>query len=210
MDEIIQDVAKCRLLKDIRLCEGDSEAASDLVSTVFEGLISCTLSISVIASASVLGLVSHLTTLTSVIIVGNDDNKTADAAAAVVRDTSTMFQDTSIIKWLHMIPRICPKLQLLSFEPIVCDIDAIEARQWACTDLRELRLRFKDLDTAPLVYRCVKQLCDWRQAGAAAFTQPMETDSVAIRVSRHLIKFKHLRIIWIGASEDHYLPPSKI
>ncbi|KAF9900750.1 hypothetical protein EC991_006923 [Linnemannia zychae] len=210
MDTIIKDVAKCQHLKDIRLGDGTWDVASDLVSTVFEDLVSCTLSTQIIASSTILGLVSHLNTLTSVIIVGNSSTKTADDAATVVRDSSTIFQDTMITKWLYMIPRLCLNLQLLSLEPIVCDIEAIEARPWVCKDLRELRLRVKDLDSAPLVHRSVKQLCDWRLAGTAAFLQPIDTDSIAIRVSRHMIKFKQLRVVWFGPFGDHNLPPSKV
>ncbi|KAG0374659.1 hypothetical protein BGX24_010113 [Mortierella sp. AD032] len=182
---ILRDIAKCRSLKDIRFSQGDSKTTSNLISHVLDGLISCTLSIQLLASTTIPGLVSHLNTLTSITITGNNTTET----------TATIIQDASTTKWLQLIPRLCLHLQLLSFEPVVYDIEVIEARQWTCLNLRELRVRFKDLDTLQQIDRCVKQVRFWRQEASASLTQPWDTDTIPIRVAQYMLKFKRLRIV---------------
>ncbi|KAG0296144.1 hypothetical protein BGZ97_004625 [Linnemannia gamsii] len=189
-----QDITRyCPHLKNIRIYHGDSATASDLLAEAFVGLESCTLSHKLFDASTILGLIAHQDSLTSVSIT----------------NAGVIIQDESSLKCLYMIPRLCRRLQFLSMESIAYEIERVESRKWVCKDLRELRVRFKGLDTPNEIDGCLKQLCSMRQSGVTSLAQPMAPDAIVTRIAHHLLQFKQLRTVWLG-SKDYYLPLSPI
>ncbi|KAF9910606.1 hypothetical protein EC991_006165 [Linnemannia zychae] len=114
---------------------------------------------------------------------------------------------------LQAIPRSCAQLQRLNLHPFEFDMDVIECKEWACKDLRKLRMRVKGLDTKEQILRAIalwRAGC-WRRrqkkaAGPSAITpeeqlkeDQLEADqSIEARVARHLLKFEQLHCVWLG------------
>ncbi|KAG0374658.1 hypothetical protein BGX24_010112 [Mortierella sp. AD032] len=182
-----QDICRfCPILKDIRFDQGDPATTSALLAKTFEGLESCTLSTQVLAASTVLGLIAHQDSLTSIAVT----------KSIIGGDTETL-KDASTMQWLYMIPLLCPHLQILSLEPFICDIDEIENHNWACGDLQELRVRVKGLDDPQDIKACLKQVCLQKRVCQDAVVFKDKATVVA-RVAQYLLQFKRLRIICLG------------
>ncbi|KAF9099856.1 hypothetical protein BGX29_006907 [Mortierella sp. GBA35] len=189
---IRQDVAlQCPLLKDIRLVDGLSDTASDLLVNIFNSLESCNISSHFLSSSTVLGLVAHQDTLTSFTITN-----------------ASTFQDTSSMQWFYFIPKLCLHLRILSVEPLVCEMEAIEKHKWVCKDLKGLRIRILRLESVQNIDGCLKQVELLRRAGLPPTTTRPEKilGTTSSRVSHHLLQFKKLTTVRLG-SKDYYLTP---
>ncbi|KAF9146269.1 hypothetical protein BGX30_002525 [Mortierella sp. GBA39] len=178
----------CPLLKTVTFGSDVTEAISTLLLNNFKDLQSCTLSAKALAMSTALGLVSHLDSLTTVRFTGK-------------------AQNSASIQLLSVIVKLCRNLQVLSFESLVCDVEAVEKSRWGCKDLRELRVRFKGLDTPHDIDGCLGKLCAMRRTGGIVVTRPIEMGTISTQVFQHLFQFKKLRTVWLG-TKDYYLPPS--
>ncbi|KAG0061310.1 hypothetical protein BGZ89_011576 [Linnemannia elongata] len=166
----------------------NTEAMSALLLKNFKALESCTLPAKTLAMSTTLGLVSHLESLTTIRITGE-------------------IQDATSTQLLSVIMKLCRNLQVLSFESLVCDVEAVESYPWGCKELEELRVRFKGLDTPQDIDGCIKKLCSSRRSSGIIVTRPMDTDTISSRVAQYLLQFKQLRTVWLGG-RDYYLPRS--
>ncbi|OAQ21997.1 hypothetical protein K457DRAFT_143634 [Linnemannia elongata AG-77] len=180
----------CPLLKTITFgsYDTDTEAMSALLLSNFKDLESCTLPAKTLVMSTTLGLVSLVDSLTTIRITGD-------------------AQDATTTRFLSVIMKLCRNLQVLSFETLVYDVEAVEKSQWKCKDLRELRVRFKGLDTPQKIDGCIKKLCSSRRSGGIALTRRKDVDMISTRVVQHLLQFKKLRTLWLG-TEGYYLPCS--
>ncbi|KAG0282739.1 hypothetical protein BGZ96_000170, partial [Linnemannia gamsii] len=120
----------------------------------------------------VLGLISHLSTLTSIII----NDKCVDDAA---------------MRWLFLIPKCCSHLKVLSMQELVLDMANVKEHEWKCRDLRDLGVRFKGLEDAQLIYGCIIDVCSQRQRSYRTST----ADSIPAQVCRHLLQFNKLATV---------------
>ncbi|KAG0281532.1 hypothetical protein BGZ96_001099 [Linnemannia gamsii] len=185
----------CPQLKTITFGTEGTEPISRLLVNTFDTLESCTISGECLTASTALGLISHKDTLTSIII---KDRSPRD----------------DWMHWFHVIPRLCLHLQVLSLEPLEFDSETLDSFQWGCKDLRELRVRFKNLgdigeySVSSDVDECLMQLCDWRRfGGGAALVRFKERETIKTRICHYLFQFKKLRTVWLG-TKDYYLPPS--
>ncbi|KAF9127948.1 hypothetical protein BGW39_005459 [Mortierella sp. 14UC] len=186
----------CPVLKDIRFDRGDPATASALLANTFKILESCTLSTQVLAASTVLGLVAHRDSLTSISIT--------KIPTDLIRGSDALC-DALSVQWLYMIPRLCHRLQVLSLGSFVCEIDEIENHDWVCADLRELRICVRGLTSAQNVEACLKQVCVQRRACGADVTRPRKEETTVGRVAQHLLQFKHLKTVCLG-TQVYYLP----
>ncbi|KAF9539442.1 hypothetical protein EC957_005401 [Mortierella hygrophila] len=175
----------CPLLKTVTFGSDDADAISALLLNNFKDLKSYTLSAKTLAMSTALGLVSHLDSL------------------AIIRFTGEV-QDATSMQLLSVIVKLCHNLQVLSFESLVCDVEAVEKSRWGCKGLRELRVRFNGLDTPEDIDDCLKKLCVMRGSGSIGSTRHLDKDTVSTRVVQHLLQFKQLGTVWLGA-KDYYL-----
>ncbi|KAF9154794.1 hypothetical protein BG015_011976 [Linnemannia schmuckeri] len=188
---IRQEVSqRCPFLKDI-LFDKDSDTASYLFAKTFQGLKSCTLPALAISS-TVLGIVTHRNSLTSV---------------SVMKTTDAFVHFASTLQWLYMIPKLCQHLQVLDLGSFYWNIDEVEGTEWACTGLQELRVGFYGLDAPQDIDGCLKKLCITRRSGGAVVIRPLEMNTIITRVIQHLLQFKELRTVCLG-TKDYYLPHS--
>ncbi|KAG9061048.1 hypothetical protein KI688_007677 [Linnemannia hyalina] len=181
----------CPLLNHIEFNDGDSAMASYLLANTFAGLESCYLVDTIIDSSTVLGLVTHRNSLTSVSVM----------ATSIV---DVDYRPTTV-DWLYMIPRFCQHLQVLDLDSYLLEIDEIEGHEWVCEGLQELRVQFKGLNTPQDIDGSLKKLCDMRRSDGIALIRPMGKDTISTRVVQHLLQFKQLRTVWLG-TEDYYIP----
>ncbi|KAH7034405.1 hypothetical protein BKA57DRAFT_476086 [Linnemannia elongata] len=178
----------CPFLKTVAFKSSNTEAMSALLLKNFKALESCTLPAKTLAMSTTLGLVSHLESLTIIRITGE-------------------IQDATSTHLFSVIMKLCRNLQVLSFESLVCDVEAVERYPWGCKELEELRVRFKGLDTPQDIDGCIKKLCSSRRSSGIIVTRPMDTDTISSRIAQYLLQFKQLRTVWLGG-RDYYLPRS--
>lgn len=106
---------------------------------------------------------------------------------------------------LQLIPRKCSRLRVLDLHFFEMEMDAVERGEWACKDLRLLRVRVKGLDTKDKILKAIelwRAECRRRRKEKAATVMEMEEDvtdlSIEARVARHLLKFEKLSSVWLG------------
>ncbi|KAG0374657.1 hypothetical protein BGX24_010111 [Mortierella sp. AD032] len=192
-----RDISKyCPSLRVIQFGQGDFTTASDLLANTFNGLESCILPARVLSASTVLALISHQNTLTSVSITGT-----------AIEDNASTTQYSSTLDSLYMIPRLCPNLQVLCLKYIVIKVEDIEGIEWACKGLWKLRVRFKGLDSPQDIDACCKEVCTSkrRRGGPKVIHLRHVGDTISTPVHDHLLQFKQLRTLWLG-TKDYYLP----
>ncbi|KAF9189321.1 hypothetical protein BGZ50_000844 [Haplosporangium sp. Z 11] len=135
----------------------DSGSVSKLLSGIFYNLWSIkfcepeeTLQMNVLTSILV-----HNDTLRSLVIT---------PAIQADKEKEPAYQQQANDRAILLVPRICRKLQVLSFESVVMDMDLIEDHEWACKDLRELRLKIKGLESPAEIDGCLEQFVALRGA----------------------------------------------
>ncbi|KAF9146270.1 hypothetical protein BGX30_002526 [Mortierella sp. GBA39] len=177
----------CPDLRTITFGKEDADLISNLLINTFQKVESCTLFSENLTPSTALGLIAHQVTLTSVTIKG-------------------VMNDSTWTQWFHMIPRLCTNLQVLSLVSLEFDSKTLDTFQWGCKDLRELRVRFQDLNDNWDIDECLRQLCDWRRFGGGASVRDKHKMYAEDRVCQFLFQFKCLRTVWLG-TKDCYMPP---
>ncbi|KAF9279135.1 hypothetical protein BGZ88_000158 [Linnemannia elongata] len=166
----------CPRLKTLRFDQvDDADKLSDLLLDSFIELESCTFSAKNLSNSMVLSLVSHLNTLTTIIIT----------------DKCT---DAETMRWLYLIPKSCSRLRVLSIRDLVLDMAIVKQHEWSCEDLTELHVRFEGLEDTQFIYGCIKDMCSRRQ-------RPYRItpgDSISTQVSNHLLGFYRLTTVSLG------------
>ncbi|KAF9536825.1 hypothetical protein EC957_009595 [Mortierella hygrophila] len=166
----------CPRLKTLRFDQvGNTDKLSDLLLDSFIEPESCTFSAKNLSNSMVLSLISHLDTLTTIIIT----DKCTDAA---------------VIRWLYLIPKSCLRLKVLSMRDLVLDIESVKEHEWRCEELTELHVRFKGLEDAQLIDGCIKDVCNRRQLRERSLQ-----DYISSQVSNHLLEFIMLTTVSLGS-----------
>ncbi|KAG0296143.1 hypothetical protein BGZ97_004624 [Linnemannia gamsii] len=181
----------CPHFKTVTFATESTEIMKDLLLNSFNDLESCTLSSKNLEISTALGLLSHLDSMTSLTIT---DDK----------------QDKEVTQMVFLIVKLCRNLQVLSIESIVCDVEIVEKARWACQDLRELRVRFKGLDSPRDIEGCIRQVCGQRRSGRdeTYVSRSLDQGSILGRIAQFLLQFKQLKTVWLG-TKNIYLPPSR-
>ncbi|KAG9068325.1 hypothetical protein KI688_010591 [Linnemannia hyalina] len=166
----------CPRLKTLRFDQvGNTDKLSDLLLDSFIEPESCTFSAKNLSNSMVLSLISHLDTLTTIIIT----DKCTDAAA---------------IRWLYLIPKSCLRLKVLSMRDLILDMETVKEHEWRCEELTELHVRFKRLEDAQLIDGCIKDICNRRQ-----LRRRSPQDYMSSQVSNHLFGFIMLTTVSLGS-----------
>ncbi|KAG0308619.1 hypothetical protein BGZ97_013317 [Linnemannia gamsii] len=147
----------CPLLKTLSFQSEEAEVMSTMLLGSFDRLTSCTLPAKSLIMSTTLGLISHLDSLVTITITGE-------------------INEAAQMQWVLLIFKLCRNLQVLSFESLVCDIESVENCWWGCPDLRELRVRFKGLDTPPDIEGCLKQKLRTVWLGTKDYYLPPSSD----------------------------------
>jgi hypothetical protein len=135
---------------------------------------------------------------------------TLDLENEAVAAVSDHFQASS--RFLQLIPRGCPQLEVFDLHSHEMDIDAVEQSEWACKNLRSLRCRVKGLDTKEKILKSIElwRAGCWRRRQKEVATpvsveeeqdldeQDLEESTIEVRVARHLLKFEKLSEVWLG------------
>ncbi|KAF8947963.1 hypothetical protein BGZ47_007101 [Haplosporangium gracile] len=112
-------------------------------------------------------------------------------------------------RFIQLIPRCCPVLEVLDLYGHEMDMDAVEQSRWVCKDLKSLRIRIKGLNTKEKILKAIalwRKGC-WRgwqeKAGTLVEKEEQEEQdgtelSIEARVARHLLKFDKLWWVWLG------------
>ncbi|KAF9134227.1 hypothetical protein BGW39_007698 [Mortierella sp. 14UC] len=148
----------------------------------------------------IMGILLHQTTMR--VVKHFDVNIDFESAGKVV-SVSSHFQGLS--RFLQLIPRCCSKLEDMDLHGYEMDIDDIERGEWVCKDLRELRIRAKDLDTKSKILGAIAlwHAGCWRRwqakaGGPEVFDEQVSLDQpVEARVARHRLKFDKLWTVWL-------------
>ncbi|KAF9146640.1 hypothetical protein BGX30_011832 [Mortierella sp. GBA39] len=166
----------CPRLKTLRFDQvGNTDKLSDLLLDSFIEPESCTFSAKNLSNSMVLSLISHINTLTTIIIT----DKCTDAAA---------------IRWLYLIPKSCLRLRVLSMRDLVLDMETVKEHEWRCEELTELHVRFKGLEDAQLIHGCIKDVCCRRHLQYHA----NPGSSISSQVSNHLFGLFMLTTVSLG------------
>ncbi|KAG0217760.1 hypothetical protein BGX33_009639 [Mortierella sp. NVP41] len=107
---------------------------------------------------------------------------------------------------LQLIPRHCSQLETLDLHLQEMEIGEIEMSEWACKNLRTLRIRIKGLDTKDKILKTIalwRAGCwrHWQKATGdpgSVDEQGKSNQSIEARVARHLLKFDKLGKVWLG------------
>ncbi|KAG0003554.1 hypothetical protein BGZ80_003521 [Entomortierella chlamydospora] len=192
----------CPHLKTLETNFTPSLLLNHLILDVFSGLTGLMFDYREISSNIILALLRtpsnwvHLSTYTD--LIGSYDHHKEDGVAEV----KDHFQSSSWM--LQSVVRSCPKLETFRFPNHEMDMDEIELSPWACTNLSDLRVRIKGLDTRDKIERT---LARWRnrklqESLDTATEDPESIDwegtSIEARAVRHLLQFDKLETVWLG------------
>ncbi|KAH7053599.1 hypothetical protein BKA57DRAFT_454060 [Linnemannia elongata] len=168
----------CPRLKTLRFDQvDDTKKLSDLLLDSFIGPESCTFSAKNLSNSMVLTLISHLNTLTTIIIT----------------DKCTVAET---MRWLYLIPKSCSRLRVLSMRDLVLNIATVKQHAWSCKELTQLHVRFEGLEDVQLIDRCIKYMCDRRQGHCRVNAE----NSILSQVSNHLLGFQMLTMLSLGTN----------
>ncbi|KAG0220422.1 hypothetical protein BGX33_000097 [Mortierella sp. NVP41] len=171
-----------------------SDEVEILLDRVFARLEYCNSGYQCLNSATLIGLLRHQETLTSIDMI----------QPSTVIQPDTPDSNPSAKKLVALNLRSCRRLLSFSIPKHQVDIATAETYDWVCNDLRALRVRFQGLETASAIDGCLDQLVARKSVGAGAGLSH-EGNSVGERVCRVLLRFKKFKTVWLG-NKDYYLP----
>ncbi|KAF9091763.1 hypothetical protein BGX23_004862 [Mortierella sp. AD031] len=183
----------CPYLTRVGIYSGSDEVEI-LLDRVFARLEYCNSGYQCLNSATLIGLLGHQETLTSIDMI----------QPSTVIQPDTPDSNPSAKKLVALNLRSCRRLLSFSIPKHQVDIATAETYDWVCNDLRTLRVRFQGLETASAIDGCLDQLIARKSVGAGAGLSH-EGNSVGERVCRVLLRFKKFKTVWLG-NKDYYLP----
>ncbi|KAF9100444.1 hypothetical protein BGX29_006586 [Mortierella sp. GBA35] len=163
----------CPGLKRVRFDYADGPVVSTLFAEVFTGLNELTLYYADLTSDVLLDILRHQDTLTLV-----------DPTSRCRMDDMFGYAATM----LHLIPRRCRQLQVLSIRGYSADIEGWEEGKWSCEDLQELRL----------------DALKTNRHRQDVIQEAVEGTTIADRVVRRLLPLDHLKVVCLG-TKNYYL-----
>ncbi|KAG0248706.1 hypothetical protein BG011_009989 [Mortierella polycephala] len=154
----------------------------------------------------ILALLLHKATLIKISTFWDYDKQTTERDELPHEDDH--FQNGRVMQFL---PCSCPNLQTLALERHQMDIDHVEESEWACKQLRSLRVRIRGLDTEGKVDRALQLWLQerrkkngmdkkkWKETKEDVANEFVSSQvSVEERVARHLLTFDKLEEVWLG------------
>ncbi|KAG0288587.1 hypothetical protein BGZ96_007684 [Linnemannia gamsii] len=145
IDTAHQKIAEyCPFLNTLGFGEAATENISELLINCFQLVESCTLTAKNLEVMTTVACINHMQTMTSITITD---------------ELPPVANHPDMMKWVYFIPKLCLHLQYLSIEKLVLDMDTVQKHQWSCHDLKELRVKFRGLESEEDIERCVMEVC---------------------------------------------------
>ncbi|KAG0283792.1 hypothetical protein BGZ96_011833 [Linnemannia gamsii] len=188
-------------LRSIQINDANSYFLTELLARVFLKIETCSLQFSHFTSDAFLGLLQHHSTLTTIHI-----------------QTRTMISNDSrneSMRSMHLVPRTCAKLEVLSVKGYEIKIEELDEGEWACKgSLRELRVGIIGFKRSSSDV-CLRQLqafrservlrqANWEEYISAAVVEVGGGGSVTQRILRRLLPLDKLKTVCLGG-KDFYL-----
>ncbi|KAK3828117.1 MAG: hypothetical protein J3Q66DRAFT_321850 [Benniella sp.] len=204
----------CPLLRHIGI-DAPTNVTTALLTQVFESLTAITISAEDISVNVIMAITSHLKTLESISTSGFNEGYDLDEVPQLSGDPSESVHD------IQLIPQTCSRLTKLEFPTRMMEMSDIEETDWSCTQLEELYIRIRDLETKDKIDRAIQLWIELGKAGMknaeekehpvtgtdlyresclqeGVANPPHNGDSIEERVAQHLIRFERLRKVWLG------------
>ncbi|KAF9123549.1 hypothetical protein BGW39_008890 [Mortierella sp. 14UC] len=177
----------------------DPDEIGDMLANEFVRLEHCTFSYALLNRSSFVGLLEHQETLTHIVLTV-PDRGTQPSAADLNPSGSHL---------VGLILRCFRNLEVFSVEGHQMHIAAAEEHAWVCGGLRELRMRFHELETVQEVDSCLERLRDLRSIGGQGdLTTPDNGDgSIEHRVCLKLLPMRKLKTVWLGTKNCYLATP---
>ncbi|KAF9364679.1 hypothetical protein BGX34_000780 [Mortierella sp. NVP85] len=204
------EVARCcPLLKELFL-ETNTPMTVRMLTRAFDGLTSVRILKAHFSAEMVMAILNYRETLRAV-ATSSEYYETYDFCEETIPRTTGNHDAPELIA--QFIPRLCTRLERLELPFFEMDMSDIEMTQWGCHDLEELYIVIRGLDTEEKVNRAIQL---WKEGRIAikkkqangvvesALGPQMNNiilpgdNSIEARVARHLLKFKKLRVVWLG------------
>jgi hypothetical protein len=202
-EKIKEDVARfCPLLTKYGL-QGSRDLLHPFCTHIGRNITSVTFEFSHFPGDTIMALLLHKTTLKRVALYSERSGVSFNVDE--VEPVSEGLQDIS--QFFQLIPRCCSRLKELDLHLHQMDMDEIEMGEWACKDLKILRIRVKGLDTKGKILEAIEL---WRkgcrrrrqeEAGLVAAIEKKQDHKDLLleeRVARHLLKLENLKYVWLG------------
>ncbi|KAF9364677.1 hypothetical protein BGX34_000778 [Mortierella sp. NVP85] len=210
MKAIRDEVTRCcASLKCLRT-ETTAPTAIGMLVQVFWNLTTICILNKELSSDMVMAVLNHQDTLNEIFTFIPHDGFYESETVPEVKSNKL---DTS--GWIiQSIPRRCLQLKTLRFSLYGMNMDDIEMADWGCHDLEVLHIRVHGLDTKEKIDQAIQL---WKQGRVAIKKQVNDEqeglicsnhqldivispgdNSIEARVARHLLKFKKLRVVWLG------------
>ncbi|KAG0209311.1 hypothetical protein BGX33_005699 [Mortierella sp. NVP41] len=184
----------CPRLKKVCFLCSDPDKIAELLSDAFVRLEHCTFDYNAFNKVTLLGLLEHQETLTTVILSHNHPEI----------EPNSPDKNPAAKKLIALLLRSCRRLEELSIEGHRMNVVTLENQDWICENLRDLRVRFHGLETEAAVDYCLEQLMARKKGEVANAIDNGGGDSIFDRICLQLFRFKKLKTIWLGTGE-YYL-----
>jgi hypothetical protein len=178
--------------------EGVGIDAPEIVSTsllndTFQTLTCIT--VKKLSSNVILAILAHQRTLESLSTVRLQDCDQEQFLQLRVEQPSVPEQE------LQLIPHRCARLTTLALPQFEMGIEEVEKAGWSCTDLNDLYIRIRELNTRTKIDRAIKFWVYWRvfeHPSSAPIGAISYGNSIEERVARYLARFQRLQKVWLG------------
>jgi hypothetical protein len=204
----------CPLLRHIGI-DAPTNVTTALLTQVFESLTAITISAEDISVNVIMAITSHLKTLESISTSGFNEGYDQDEVPQLSGDPSASVHD------IQLIPQTCSRLTKIEFPTRVMEMSDIEETDWSCTQLEELYIRIRNLETKDKIDRAIQLWIELGKVGMKNAEEkehpvtgtdlyresclqdevanaPHNGDSIEERVAQHLVRFERLRKVWLG------------
>ncbi|KAG0275123.1 hypothetical protein BGZ95_009168 [Linnemannia exigua] len=183
--QIKQDIAKrCKRLNALYLHGLPSPNTAKVCRSVFSNLSVISFCYAQISADLVMAIIAHQDTLTMLCSQHYSSHERQH-----VTPMMDHFQEQGL--QVQLIPLYCERLSRFMLPEHEMNMDLAEKTPWKCTDLEELRIRIKDLDTTDSIETAIQMLESmWSMPGCIPDTVDQ---SIEARAARFLFKFKRLR-----------------
>ncbi|KAK3838237.1 MAG: hypothetical protein J3R72DRAFT_448757 [Linnemannia gamsii] len=194
----------CPLLKQFKLEEDSGNITAEFLTNIVRNVTRITYQEARITPQTVAAIVLHQSSMVKVAQFYTREFDYEKEEVPLLWDNKAVSREM-----MQEIPRRCSQLQRLNLHRHEMDMDVVESGEWACKDLRKLRIRVKELDTKEKILKAIalwRAGC-WRrrQEQATGIKAAVEEEerlkadqSIEARVARHLLKFEHLQWVWLG------------
>ncbi|KAF9987883.1 hypothetical protein BGZ65_001460 [Modicella reniformis] len=189
----------CPQLNRVAIGGTDATTTIMLLTQIFWSLTNITISREVVSLETVMGILVHQETLTSLTVF-------APYSGYLEQDEVPTLKDyVSTPAWaIQLIPQTCSGLSTIMLSTVEMDMDDIEKIKWSCINLERLYIRIRGLDTKEKIDKAITMWVVTRKLkkeGRLGDLSPRQqslqikwaSSAIVTRVAQHLVRFEKLR-----------------